>query len=70
MGGEVTCVGEETFNAEGVAAVCEVPGTGLGVVWYVSPWLFCRIYTLIPGYIGGTKNSIPTWRLGFHKRAK
>ena len=44
VGREGTCVGEETFTAERVTAVCEVPGTGFRVLWNVY---LCDIDCLI-----------------------
>ena len=41
---ESTCVGEETFTADRVTAVCEVPGTGCRVLGNVC---FCDIDLLV-----------------------
>ena len=43
-GWEGTCDGEETFAAERVTAVCEVPRTGFRVLWNVY---LCDIDCLI-----------------------
>ena len=42
--GESTCVGEETFTADRVTAVCEVPGTGCRVLGNID---LCDIDVLV-----------------------